>query len=55
MENETLIIHKTCKVYYLWFFEELRKEEEEDRKESGKKKITNLPKFQTAIFLLILI
>jgi hypothetical protein len=31
--------------------------EEKDRKESGKKKIHNyvLPKFQTAIFLLILI
>jgi hypothetical protein len=24
MENETLIIHKTCEVYSLWFFEELR-------------------------------
>jgi hypothetical protein len=24
MENETLIIYKTCEVYSLWFFEELR-------------------------------
>jgi hypothetical protein len=24
MEKETLIIHKTCEVYSLWFFEELR-------------------------------
>jgi hypothetical protein len=24
MENETLIIHKTCEVYSLGFFEELR-------------------------------
>jgi hypothetical protein len=24
MENETLIIHKTCELYSLWFFEEVR-------------------------------
>jgi hypothetical protein len=24
MEKETLIVHKTCEVYSLWFFEELR-------------------------------
>jgi hypothetical protein len=24
MENGTLIIYKTCEVYSLWFFEELR-------------------------------